>query len=66
MRPRSSCGGKSGAEGGVLRTESGEEPYNDIEFYVFLRGSRLWNQQKFGAAIGQLAGNLSAAIEKLG
>src|SRR5882762_1805177 len=34
-------GGYGRGEGGVLRTVRGDQPYNDIEFYVFLRGSRL-------------------------
>ena len=35
-------GGYGRGEGGVLRTDSGDEPYNDLEFYVFLNGHRLW------------------------
>src|SRR5438105_4846760 len=40
-------GGYGRGEGGVLRMPRGDQPYNDIEFYVFLRGSRLWNQRKY-------------------
>jgi len=35
------AGGYGRGEGGVLKTHEGERPYNDMEFYVFLRGSRL-------------------------
>jgi hypothetical protein len=31
-------GGYGRGEGGVLRTESGDQPYNDLEFFVFVRG----------------------------
>jgi hypothetical protein len=34
-------GGYGRGEGGVLRSESGEQPYNDLEFYVLYRGSAL-------------------------
>src|SRR5206468_3070993 len=39
-------GGYGRGEGGVLRTPSGHEPYNDIEFYLFARGPRLLNQRR--------------------
>ena len=53
-------GGYGRGEGGVLRTEHGEQAYNDIEFYIFVRGSRLWNQRKYRASLCALAGDLSA------
>jgi hypothetical protein len=31
-------GGYGRGEGGVLRTPAGDQPYNDLEFYVFVRG----------------------------
>lgn len=31
-------GGYGRGEGGVLRTEDGDMPYNDLEFFVFVRG----------------------------
>lgn len=33
-------GGYGRGEGGVLQTPDGERPYNDLEFYVFVRGNR--------------------------
>ncbi len=52
-------GGYGRGEGGVLRTESGDRPYNDLEFYVFIRGNRLWNERRFGTALHRLASELS-------
>jgi len=54
-------GGYGRGEGGVLRTEAGEEPYNDIEFYVFARGSHLWNQRRHAASLCALGEKLSFA-----
>src|SRR5262245_28644222 len=31
-------GGYGRGEGGVLRTDTGDQPYNDLDFYVFLSG----------------------------
>jgi hypothetical protein len=45
-------GGYGRGEGGVLRTmERGDRPYNDLEFYVFLRGNRHLNELRFGHAL---------------
>src|SRR5208283_1906889 len=35
-------GGYGRGEGGVFRSEVGEQPYNDLDFYIFLRGNRIW------------------------
>src|SRR5438105_13305058 len=43
-------GGYGRGEGGVLTTDAGERPYNDLEFYIFLRGERLLNQKKYQPA----------------
>lgn len=37
-------GGYGRGEGGVWRTADGDRPYNDMEFYLFLRGSRHLNE----------------------
>src|SRR4026208_58931 len=37
------AGGYGRGEGGVLNSESGDWPYNDLEFYVCLRGNRFLN-----------------------
>ncbi len=40
-------GGYGRGEGGVLTTPAGDQPYNDLEFYVFLRGNRHLNELRF-------------------
>jgi hypothetical protein len=54
-------GGYGRGEGGVLKTETGEAPYNDLEFYVFVRGNRWRNERRYGAALHALAERLSPA-----
>lgn len=44
-------GGYGRGEGGVLRTAAGDRPYNDLEFYVFLRSNRHLNERRFGRAL---------------
>lgn len=44
-------GGYGRGEGGVLRTEAGARPYNDLEFYVCLRGNRHLNERRFKRAL---------------
>lgn len=52
-------GGSYGrGEGGVWRTTSGDQPYHDLEFYVFLRGNTWVNEQKFEDALFSLAEKL--------
>jgi hypothetical protein len=52
-------GGYGRGEGGVLKTHSGDEPYNDLEFYAFLRGNRMLNERRFRRPLGALAEQLS-------
>src|SRR5258707_1384003 len=52
-------GGYGRGEGGVLRASIGDKPYNDLEFYLFLRGNRLLNSRKYGRALNQLSERLS-------
>jgi hypothetical protein len=52
-------GGYGRGEGGVLKTPEGDRPYNDLEFYVCLRGHRFVNRWQFDRALHQLAGRLS-------
>jgi hypothetical protein len=54
-------GGYGRGEGGVLKIEKDDEPYNDMEFYVFLRGNRLLNERRYGRALNDLAEQLSIA-----
>lgn len=52
-------GGYGRGQGGVLQTEDGQAPYNDLEFYVFLRGNYWANVRKFRPLFHQLETNLS-------
>jgi hypothetical protein len=52
-------GGYGRGQGGVLKTERGDQPYNDLEFYVFLHGNRVWNERKFSASLHALGESLS-------
>jgi len=52
-------GGYGRGEGGVLHTAHGDRPYNDLEFYVFVSGNRLWNERMYGSALCSLAKRLS-------
>jgi hypothetical protein len=52
-------GGYGRGEGGVLKTETGDRPYNDLEFYVFIRGNHWLNEQRYGDALHHLSGELT-------
>ena len=52
-------GGYGRGQGGVLKTESGDKPYNDLEFYVCLRGNELLNRQKYQNALHHLSERIS-------
>ncbi|HWD94266.1 MAG TPA: glycosyltransferase family 2 protein [Verrucomicrobiae bacterium] len=52
-------GGYGRGQGGVLKTKSGDAPYNDLEFYVFLRGNRIFNERKFHEPLQALGERLS-------
>jgi hypothetical protein len=56
-------GGYGRGQGGVLRTSTGDDPYNDLEFYVFLRGNRLLNARRFHAALDAFGDKLSSAAQ---
>jgi hypothetical protein len=47
-------GGYGRGEGGVLRTASGEAAYNDLEFYIFVRGPLVLRERQLKATIGEL------------
>src|SRR5437016_1551375 len=53
-------GGYGRGQGGVLKTDTGDQPYNDLEFYVFLRGSPLFNDRRYAAKLRELGETLSA------
>ncbi len=40
-------GGYGRGEGGVLRSAAGDRPYNDLEFYVAIKGSRHLNEARY-------------------
>lgn len=44
-------GGYGRGEGGVLRGTVGDQPYNDLEFYVFVRGNRHANVLRYGQSL---------------
>ena len=52
-------GGYGRGQGGVLQTDAGDRPYNDLEFYVFLRGNILLNEPKYRGLLNDLGAQLS-------
>lgn len=44
-------GGYGRGEGGVLRTENGDQPYNDLDFYVFMPGTHWLNEKCHARAL---------------
>ncbi len=59
------AGGYGRGEGGVLKTETADSPYNDLEFFVFIRGNTLLNDRRYRHSLHQLAAELTpqAGIE---
>ncbi len=64
-------GGYGRGEGGVLRSAVGDQPYNDLEFYVMVKGSvllaeRRWREELHACA-EELSGQAGVEVEfKLG
>ncbi len=57
-------GGYGRGEGGVLRGPGGDRPYNDLEFYVALRGNRHVNELRYHrrlAVLGEILTQLADA-----
>ena len=52
-------GGYGRGEGGVLKTTAGDQPYNDLEFYVFIRGNAILAERKFRQPLHELGEKLS-------
>lgn len=52
-------GGYGRGQGGVLLTATGDAPYNDLEFYVFLRGNTVLNDRRHRAALAALGERLA-------
>ena len=55
------AGGYGRGEGGVLHENGQDLPYNDMEFFVFVRGSTYINDHRFKAALHALGEALSPA-----
>lgn len=53
------AGGYGRGEGGVLHTPDGDRPYNDMEFYVFVRGIAAFAERRYREALHQLGETLS-------
>ncbi len=53
-------GGYGRGEGGVLQTPTGDQPYNDLEFYVLARGNVWMNEAQYGRALEALGAELAA------
>jgi len=54
------AGGYGRGEGGVLKTDSGDQPYNDLEFYIFVKGSALLGEAKYSGPLHELGHRLTA------
>ena len=52
-------GGYGRGEGGVLNTPAGDQPYNDLEFYVFVRGHPWLNERRYGKSLHELIAGLA-------
>ncbi|HWF19271.1 MAG TPA: hypothetical protein VG754_08385 [Verrucomicrobiae bacterium] len=52
-------GGYGRGQGGVLRTDEGDKPYNDLEFYVFVRGNLFLAERRHRVALQELGEHLS-------
>jgi len=57
------AGGYGCGEGGVLRTPEGDKPYNDMAFYVFVKGSALSAERKYRRALRELGESLTPDAE---
>ena len=55
-------GGYGRGEGGVLKTEEGDKPYNDLEFYLLLSGSDLLNNKLYHHRVEELAHQLTGTV----
>ena len=55
-------GGYGRGEGGVLASPTGDQPYNDLEFFVLVRGAPRLNERRHGPALHALAHRLSGIL----
>jgi hypothetical protein len=56
------AGGYGRGEGGVLHENGQDLPYNDLEFFVFVRGSTYINDHRFKSALHALGEKLAPAV----
>jgi hypothetical protein len=54
-------GGYGRGQGGVVRSPTGDRPYNDLEFYVFTRGNVLLSERRYRHPLQKLGDQLSPA-----
>lgn len=52
-------GGYGRGEGGVLRGHGRDQSYNDVEYFVFVSGSRILRQRQYGTALDDLGHRLT-------
>ena len=52
-------GGYGRGEGGVLRTPVGDRPYNDLEYYVCVRGDRFFSRRRWQSQLHDLAAEMT-------
>lgn len=57
------AGGYGRGEGGVLKTPEGDKPYNDMEFYVFVKGNAFLAERKYRHALHELGEELTPDAE---
>jgi hypothetical protein len=52
-------GGYGRGQGGVLKAAAEDRPYNDLEFYVFIRGNVFLNERRYRGVLEKLGKSLS-------
>jgi hypothetical protein len=52
-------GGYGRGQGGVLKTDGDDKPYNDLEFYVFVHGNAVLSEHRYHHALEELGNRLS-------
>ncbi len=53
-------GGYGRGEGGVLKLFDGDHPYNDLEFFVMVKGGSVWSlDRKYGPALHEIGERMS-------
>jgi hypothetical protein len=56
-------GGYGRGEGGVMEALPGDMPYNDLEFYVFVRGHPWLNELRYSKSLNALSAELALRAE---